>query len=355
MFLCLGCGRYKVGEVICEPHWKEDGSYQKASPRYVARKQLDRLSNMGFSVMGANEFEFQVLNEKTLEPVFEGMDVFTSVVMATQESLLYEIDGELLKAGVDTETYQTECGPGQFEITMRPVKDMKIADSAFILKNGVKEICQKRGLLATFMSKPSSRHQMNGTHFNHSVWDCKGKNPMYDPTKDDNLSEFAGHWIGGLVKHSRAITALCCPTVNCYHRIGQRWCPDIINWGIMNRHTLFRVKNTGESGTYVENRLPSGACNSYLVMAATLAAGIDGVLNKIPRPKEADKGGEKLPQTLSEAITALKEDSVLCEGLGEEFVDWFTRVKQECEIDPLGEDKNEDAYPAEREMYMKLM
>ena len=113
----------------------------------------------------------------------------------------------------------------------------------------------------------------SGLHYNHSLWTLDGKTALFDPSASDQLSDIARYWIGGLIKHSAALTALCSPTVNCYRRLHGPRLPDKANWGLEDRNASFRVKNYSEQGTYFENRIPGGSCNPYLVLAATVAAG----------------------------------------------------------------------------------
>ncbi|CAH1779733.1 unnamed protein product [Owenia fusiformis] len=356
-------GKYKMGEVLCETYWNEN-SPQEACPRAVAGRQVARLRELGYKIMAASEIECQMLDEATLEPVFPGQDAFVSNVMANFEELLCDIDSQLHSIGMDTETFQTEYGPGMFEITMNPVYDMDFADNCFIIKQGIKEICQNKKIIATFMSAPFEHYKQHpdfhafiGAHFNHSVWDIgTGKNIFYDGTKANRLSDIANYWIAGILAHAPALTALQCPTVNCSRRMGQSWCPDKSNWGIGSRESMLRVKNASESGTYIENRLPSGAANPYLILASTIAAGIDGIKNKIQLPKEADPDGPALPRSLDESLKILHEDTVICEAFGQEFIEWFTIVKRDTELANLKEgDPSPEAREAERQMYLRLI
>lgn len=170
----------------------------------------------------------------------------------------------------------------------------------------------------------------------------------------------ARHWIAGLLKHLKALTAICCPTVNCYRRLHIIPTPNRVDWGYDDRLATVRVKaDGGPSGTYIENRLPASAANPYLVLAATVAAGVDGLVNRLECPParrvdnaKGDGGNESvLPNTLPEALAALEEDSVVVEALGKEFVTWFVRVKRELEVDRL-QDTAKNAIEAEQNMYL---
>jgi len=143
-------------------------------------------------------------------------------------------------------------------------------------------------------------------------------------------SEFK-YWIGGLIKHAPAICALT-NTFDCYQRYRlASFAPFTANWGYENRTCCIRVKSTGDGSTRYENRIGGAAANVYLLMAAEVAAGIDGLKNKI-MIKETSAAyaqeGEKLPKNLKEAIVALENDKVICEAFGEEFMKIFLAIKK---------------------------
>ena len=210
------------------------------------------------------------------------------------------------------------------------------------------------------MAKTFPGHVGNGFHFNHSLWDENKKNVFYDPSKPDNLSDVARYWVGGIMKHLGALCALQCPTINCHRRLHQPWAPDKQDWGINNRLASVRVKNIDQSQTYVENRLPTGVANPYVVLASTCAAGIDGILNKIEPPPENDATAPPLPSSLPASLKCFKEDKILCEALGDEFVGWFLGSKeQEIQLtgtDPTDPNENERvAFKKERNMYFEYL
>ncbi|CAH1799603.1 unnamed protein product [Owenia fusiformis] len=356
-------GKYQVGEVLCEQNWQHDNSPTPV-PRAIARQQIERLEKMGMKILSATEVEFQILEKDTLEPVFPGQDIFVQSTMAQFEELTFDIITNLKEVGIETENFHPEQAPGQMEIAMKPIFGLKQADNIFVMKQAIREICASKNLTATFMTTPyksyplhPNLHAFNGFHFNHSLWDIEsGANKLYDATKPNGLSELGSYWIAGLLKHAPALCALQCPTVNCSRRIGQPWCPDKIIWSIGSRLVFTRVKKQGEPGLYLENRLPSAAANPYLVMASTIAAGIDGIINKMQLPIENDPNAASFPRTLEESLKALKEDKVMCSALGEEFVEWYTIAKTEMEVAVFKElDPTPEALEAERKMYLKFI
>ena len=280
-------------------------------------------------------------------------------MLADKEREFCDIDKQLFAAGVDMETLEVEYGGGMYEMALKPQKGIGTADQSFILKGALKEAFRKQKCDVNFMAKPVKEQSGNGAHFNHSVWAKSGRSLMYDSKSKNGVSELTNHWLAGLIKHSAALATLGAPTIHCYRRFHQPWAPGIADWGIDNRKVSMRVKVDGEKGTYLENRMPSSQCNPYIVMAATVAAGLEGVEKKMELPPEADTNALPLPHTLEEGLQALEKDTALSEALGSEFVDWFIKIKRNAEIAILmGKDttlSDEEMLKREIKMYHHLM
>ena len=347
-----GTDKFKIGEVICETTWP-DGSIQEACPRYVARKQLDLLKDMGLKLLFACEAEF--LFVKDGRPLFDGTDYCTQLRFSDVEELMLTLDSNLHKCGIDSETMEIEYSPGQVEFAFVPKFGIEAADNMFRFKTAVKEMSKKFGITAVFMSKPFAGEDAScGTHFNHSLWNTQtNRNAFYDPNEPDHISSLGKYWVGGVIKHMDAITALCCPTVNCYRRLHKAWAADKKDWDYDSRLVSWRIKSTSEKATYMENRIPSGASNIYLVLAATVAAGIDGIKNKIEPPAPGVRPDCPLPFTLEEAIHDLETDDVMVQSLGKEFIEWFICEKRQVELEKFGKHIMNDFIPQEVEAEQK--
>ena len=340
---------HRVGQVLCETAWL-DGRPQASCPRYVAGAQLDRLADMGYLLKSAFECEFILVGAEKTGRLFE-------MLSDKYESLMCTLDAALAASGVDGLGPQFEYAPGQFEVPLNTAIGIKAADMAFLFKAGTREICAQHGYEATFMARPEADEVASGFHFNHSLIDKSGKRAMYDGDRPDNLATVTRQWLAGLMKHAGALTALCSPTVNCYRRMHSPWAPHAADWGIDHRLTTFRVKNVDAEQTYVENRIPSAACNPYLVLAATVAAGMDGIRNALECPAnrttaEPQSTDPLLPRTLDEALRALQDDAVMVEALGEEFVGWFVRLKTELEIEKLVSKDAAEKMQMEKDLYL---
>lgn len=326
-------------QVLCETFWL-DGKVQEAHPRAMARFQLARLDDMGYSLLSAFETELMLFHKETFKPAFPSADYCCSLSFRPFEEFFMDFDQHMQAAGVDLECIHAEHAPGQFETILRPSYGISAADQAFVLKHALKELADEKGFMANYMAKPAPEVSGNGTHFNFSIWDKRnGSNVLYAKDDHDGLSDVARWWIGGLTRHCRALCVLCNPTINCYRRLHEPWAPDYNDWNIDDRMVSFRIKNYSPTATYFENRIPSALSNPYIVLAATVAAGLDGVLNRLEPPAKGREGAERLPDNLAEALDVLEQDIVLCEALGSEFVEWFVGTKREVDLKVL---KNSD-------------
>jgi len=360
-----GGGKRRVGEVLCEASWIApylDGAPVTACTRYMARTQLERLSTLGYQFMSGYEAKFFVYRnggdrEVTDRPLFHGDDFASSLIIEEHAELVYSMAELLSAAGIDVAAVNNEGSSGQLEFATGTKFGIESPDQMFTLKEAVKEIALGRGCQATFMTMPTYGPGFScGMHFNGSLW-TGDKNAFHDPADSQRLSADGRHWTAGLVKHAAALTALLSPTVNCYRRVHQLLTPDRANCGSDNRNASFRIVASSPRTTYVENRLPSSAANPYVVLAATVAAGVDGLLNHLEQSSESKDHGDKLPSSLPEALSALEADKVLCDALGRQFIRWFSTVKSDVEIAKVNRAKEEglDDLQVERELYFKFL
>ncbi|KAL8598214.1 hypothetical protein ACOMHN_043285 [Nucella lapillus] len=349
----------RVGNVLCDLV-THDGTPNLTSPRQLMKAQLDTLwSRHGLVFKSAFEYEFDVFTMDTLEPL-GGNEIHCWDVglWGEHQDLFCDLTDVLSVMGVEVESLMPEFRAGQWEITTEPQEGVRGGDVAFYLKSAVKGFFKTRGYRATFMTKPCVEQMGSGLHLNHSLWTKEGgdglKSVMLEPTDPDLLSSTARHWLAGILTHAPALTALCCPTHNCYRRLFQFGAPGNINWGVDNRNALLRARTACEN-VFFENRLPSGPCNPYLAIAGTVAAGLDGITRKLPCPEAMQTQGD-LPKTLAEALTALEKDEELRALFGDQFVECFLRSKREYEL-PLWDLKvlntEEKQMEFERNMYLK--
>jgi glutamine synthetase len=323
----------KTARLLCEPHYT-DGRPAMAAPRAVARRLLGELEEMGYLLFSGFEYEFYLVDRETREPPFPGIQIFATLRNNFDELFVYQILRGMSAIGVDIITSNAEYGPGQMEINFAPGTGIEAADNAFTFKNGLKEIAQRNGYMASFMTKPYADQSANGCHFHHSLLDAKTRRNLF-ASRADSLTDVCRWWLGGQIAHAQALCAFAAPTVNCSKRYKlYSFAPTNATWGIENRTTGFRMKNLGKQSAHIENRLPCGASNPYLVMASVLAAGLDGLKNRTEPPAETQgiayglTGVTDLPIRLEQSLDALEADTTLRAALGEEFIKLFLAVKR---------------------------
>ncbi|HVF11327.1 MAG TPA: hypothetical protein VNA16_11010, partial [Abditibacteriaceae bacterium] len=234
----------------------------------------------------------------------------------------------------------------QFEINWTYSDALTTADRATFFKWMVRTVAEEHGLLATFMPKPFSHLTGNGCHFHQSLWDVKkGTNLFLDKKDENGLGKMAYHFIGGLKAHARALTAVTSPLVNSYKRLvrgaprsGATWAPVYITYGGSNRTQMIRIPGPGR----LEVRAVDGAANPYLAATVMLAAGLDGIKNKMEAGErnvdnlyeisEEELKRRKigfLPATLKEALDDLEKDQVIRDALGDTYAQYYIEVKRE--------------------------
>lgn len=310
------------------------------APRTVFKNVLNELDKDGFVAYGAAELEFYVFKEFGTTgyiPSWTGVQCYSEVKQSAVEDILYNLAVPIEKLGIGVEAANTEYGPGQFEVSIKPFIGLGQADAAFTYKVAVKELLKQLGYEATFMAKPISDKSGSGAHFHHSLYDKEtGANVLYNPADKYGMSDVMKHFIAGELAHSAAICAFANPTINSYHRLRPyTFAPFNITWSFDNRMCLIRVPEVRDQETHLENRIAGADNNPYLMMAAIYAAGLDGIRRKIPledpvlnEDAYAVQDHGSLPSSLSEAIAALKEDKVLQEYMGKEGVNSFIALKE---------------------------
>lgn len=321
-----------TASVIADPRHAVSGETVVAASRIVARRVFDEAAALGFDVLSGFEYEFYLLDQATLEPATASVRQFATFADADR-ALLFEIADALDALGIEVTTFNLEYGPSQFELNFAPSLGLRAADQAYTFKNAVKEIAARSGRLASFMTKPSITRSANGLHHNQSLW-VDGRNAFLDQASPDGLSAVGRHFVAGQLHHAAALLALAAPTINCAKRFRPHsFAPFEADWGFANRTVAVRIKDAGRQSLHIENRLGAGAANPYLVAAASLAAGLDGIRRSLTPPAPRGAGDETtrftpLPTTLEAALLALEADEVLVAALGAEFVHVFTTVKR---------------------------
>ena len=296
----------KVARLICDVY-KPDGTPYESDPRYILKKVMEDAKEMGYEFNVGPELEF----------------------------FLFHTD-----MGFEIESSHHEAAPAQHEIDFRYDEALTTADNIMTFKLVVKTIAKRHGLHATFMPKPKFGINGSGMHLNMSI-SRDGINVFQDASDEYGLSKEAYCFIGGIMKHMKALTFITNPSVNSYKRLIPGFeAPVYIAWSAKNRTPLIRIPGTRGEYTRVELRNPDPSANPYLALAVCLAAGLDGIKEGTMPPKAVNRnvyemtdeerkifGIEKLPGSLIEAAKEFQKDTFIQEILGEDLSRKYIEAK----------------------------
>jgi glutamine synthetase len=356
----------KVARLICDIY-NPDGTPFEGDPRNNLKRILKEMEALGFTHFNLGpepEFFLFKVDEKG-NPTLELNDnggYFDLAPTDLGENCRRDIVLELEEMGFEVEASHHEVAPGQHEIDFKYADALKACDDIQTFKLVVKTIARKHGLHATFMPKPLFGVNGSGMHCNLSLF-RGNENAFYDPSSELQLSEVARHFLAGILKHATSFTAVTNPTVNSYKRLVPGYeAPCYVAWSARNRSPLIRIPASRGLSTRVEVRSVDPAANPYLAMAVLLAAGLDGIKNKVAVPAPVDRniyvmtkserekaGIVDLPATLAEALDNLKTNEVICNALGQHLLEHFIEAK-EIEWDMF----RTQVHQWERDQYMSV-
>lgn len=336
--------------IVCDGH--VNGKPHPYDSRVVLKKQLATLADNGWTLNSGLEPEFSLFNrgpDGALLPVDESdlldKPCYDYKGLSRSRNFLESLVDSLQQVDFDVYQIDHEDANGQFEINYTYSDALTSADRFTFVRMAAGEIANSMDMVCSFMPKPFSDRTGNGMHFHLSITDKDGNN-LFSDDSDANgmgLSKMAYHFIGGLLHHADSLCAFAAPIVNSYKRLvvggaasGATWAPAYICYGDNNRSAMVRIPYGR-----LEFRLPDSSCNPYLVHAALIAAGMDGVerqldpgvphninLYDLSEAELKEKGIGVLPQNLNEALDALAANTVLREKMGSEIVDEFIKVKR---------------------------
>lgn len=334
----------KVARMICDVYGANKKPFAGAS-RMVLKKQLEKAAELGYSFQVGPECEFflfhQDENGQPTTLTHEKAGYFDLGPVDLGENARRDMVLTLEAMGFEIEASHHEVAPAQHEIDFKYDEALATADNIMTFKLAVKTIAKRHGLFASFMPKPKQGVNGSGMHINMSL-SKDGKNVFDDPDGELGLSCAARYFIGGIMRHMRGMTLVTNPLVNSYKRLIPGYeAPTDIAWSAANRSPLIRIPSTRGEGTRIELRSPDPAANPYLVLTVCLAAGLDGISNRMEPPAEihdnlfaqmpADKkrrGIETIPEDLHEAIAAFKEDALIQKALGEHISQKLVEAKE---------------------------
>lgn len=325
----------KVARLICDVYGVDQKPFV-GDPRYVLRQAVDRAAAMGYTFNVGPECEFFLFHTdeegRPTTRTHETAGYFDVSPIDLAENVRRDIVLNLEDMGFEVEASHHEIAPGQHEIDFQYTDALRAADQIMTFKMAAKTIAKRHGLHATFMPKPKEGVNGSGMHINMSLADRQGNNAFVDERDSLGLSATAYSFMAGILRHMKAMTLLTNPLVNSYKRLVPGYdAPIYIAWSsTSNRSSLIRIPSSKGSSTRIELRCPDSAMNPYLALAACLTAGLDGIERglELPpcvegnlfaiRPEElAERGVERIPETLGEAIEKFSGDAFIRQVLGE--------------------------------------
>uniref|UniRef100_A0ACB8GD59 Uncharacterized protein n=2 Tax=Sphaerodactylus townsendi TaxID=933632 RepID=A0ACB8GD59_9SAUR len=339
----------QTARVICDS-FTVTGNPLMTSPRHLARQQLNQLQDSGFALFSAFTYEFciygiaEIVNSKTIS--FPAATLLNN----QDQSFIQELIDGMYHAGANIESFSSSSGPGQMEISLHPEFGIRAADSAFIFRTGIKEVAKKYNYIASFFTENGF---CNSGVLSHSLWDSNGQNNLFSfGPGGPEFTDKGKNWLAGLLQHSAALSCLMAPTIGCRKRysIYSKESKDTVtaSYGCNDNSCVFNVKSHGEKRTQIENKLGSAIANPYLVLAATIAAGLDGVRRGLNFHEGSEEISDlaqikpaTIPLNLEDALVAFQEDECIREALGDTFVRYFVAMKRyELETEEMDIERN---------------
>jgi glutamine synthetase len=334
-----------------------NGKPVDASPRVMLKKQIEKLSKKGLQMKSGVECEYFLISQDG-NSIADTRDTqskpcYDQSALMRRYDLIKEICDCMIEMGWAPYQNDQEDANGQFEMNWDYTDCLVTADRHTFFKFMVKTIAEKHGLRATFMPKPFENLTGNGCHAHISVWDGN-KNKFLDKSDELGLSKMAYNFLGGVIKNASSLSAFFNPTINSYRRInapptksGATWSPSSISYTGNNRTHMIRIPDPGR----FELRLMDGSVNPYLLQASVLAAGLDGLKNKINpgKPLNCNMYEDhtkypdlpKLPNELHQSLEMLKDNKDMNEAFGKDVVDSYIKLRN-SEINEFNKKENFD-------------
>ena len=334
-----------------------NGKPVDASPRVMLKKQIEKLSKKGLQMKSGVECEYFLISQDG-NSIADTRDTqskpcYDQSALMRRYDLIKEICDCMIEMGWAPYQNDHEDANGQFEMNWDYTDCLVTADRHTFFKFMVKTIAEKHGLRATFMPKPFENLTGNGCHAHISVWDGN-KNKFLDKSDELGLSKMAYNFLGGVIKNASSLSAFFNPTINSYRRInapptksGATWSPSSISYTGNNRTHMIRIPDPGR----FELRLMDGSVNPYLLQASVLAAGLDGLKNKINpgKPLNCNMYEDhtkypdlpKLPNELHQSLEMLKDNKDMNEAFGKDVVDSYIKLRN-SEINEFNKKENFD-------------
>lgn len=332
----------KTALVLCDLYNEEEDVLIDIAPRSVLKSQIERAAKLGYIAMGASEVELYIFKDTfeeaaekeylNLKPIGNYIEDYHILQGTREEFVVSAIRNHMDKSGVPVECSKGEWGPGQQEINLRYAEFLEMADRQVIYKHAAKEIAWQKECAVTFMAKWDERFAGSSMHVHASLWDKSGINSLFageDKMGPVHVSPLFRWFLGGWMKHISEVFAFYAPYPTSYKRfVSGSFAPTGIACSYDNRTAAFRIVGHGPS-LRIECRSPGADANPYLAFAVTLAAGLDGIENKIEPPDlfegdvYASEDLPQIPKTLNESIQNLEESAWAKATFGSDFIEHY--------------------------------
>jgi len=320
-----------------------NGKPVQASPRVMLKNQIKKLKKQNLTMKSGVECEYFLISpdgQSIADPRdTQSKPCYDQSALMRRYDLIKEICDCMIEMGWGPYQNDHEDANGQFEMNWDYSNCLETADRHTFFKYMVKTIAEKHGLRATFMPKPFNNLTGNGCHAHVSVWQGK-KNKFLDKSDKLGLSKIAYNFLGGVIKNASSLSAFFNPTINSYRRInapptksGASWSPSSISYTGNNRTHMIRIPDPGR----FELRLMDGSANPYLLQASILAAGLDGLKNKIDpgNPLHCNMYEDfakypdlpKLPDELDQSLSQLKDNESMNEAFGSDVISSYIKLR----------------------------
>ncbi|MCR4897210.1 MAG: type I glutamate--ammonia ligase [Lachnospiraceae bacterium] len=336
----------KVARLLCDT-LLEDGTPSDGNPRLALKKVVERAAKMGYRIYINPDLEFFLFDtDEQAGPTTstgERAGYFDVGPLDCGENARRDIVMSLEAMGINVNSSHHEAAPAQHEIDLSRTEALEAADNIQTARLAVRTLAKRHGLHGTFMPKPLFGENGSGLHL-HIYLEKDGRDLFYNPEDDYRLSPEAYGFIAGLTEHLQGACAFTNPLVNSYKRLVDGFdAPVYIAWSAVNRNQMIRVSMGAKEGeSRLELRSPDGASNPYLMLAAVLSAGLDGIEKNLQAPHPIDDniremtpdermllGIRKLPETLIEAVEALEKDPLFREVMGNTIISRYLTIKHQ--------------------------
>ncbi len=329
--------------VLCDLIDESSHAPVEVAPRSILRRQLDRLAAHGMSVKAASELEFVLYDDSFRAAHDRGytdlrrsgwyIEDYDLLQGARVEPFVGAARRVLAASGIPVESSKGEATIGQHELNIRYADVLSMADRHTVMKHAMKELADAQGISVTFMAKPHAGEAGSSCHLHLSLWDAAGEGNLFDDGRFDDGppgSDLFRWFLGGWMDRLPEFLPFFAPTINSYKRFEDgSWAPTRIAWATDNRTAGFRVVGRGRS-LRIECRIPGADCNPYLAYAAAIAAGLDGIEQRIEPPPAHDgdayraDGLTRMPPNLRVASDAFQASDAARAAFGDAVVDHYS-------------------------------